>query len=509
MVMGDMDAPHAATLFFSLVNVVFGYEPGRGALPYAGHLSSQQNVSMVEKAAQALMVLLDEPASAEQLSAEKDGVVAEEAERPGVYRRVLSWLSDPKDFDFIYHGFARLLNNLVDSANTMLPSSVPRIAFYQEILVLLWKFLEESEAFMEHVLRKCDSTQLVGPLCYLMHSVRHERHLVGVVHICTFVLLKLSGDRQLAIGCSKVPYRKKLPTDLPLFTGTYCDLLLITLHQVMMAGGDRLSSQYNCFLTIICNVSPYCKALSLEASMKLVGLFEVFVSRPFLYAAEPNGAFVGMLLETFCNLVQYQFEGNPRIVYALVRQRAVFDSLFSLTAEGALAEAREVAAQKAAKASGRSVCQAQKMVQLPFEPTEEWLASLKPAHSQMTLQCLIKNVSAEIDEFCQAAGGDVDETSVLGCISSLTMVGLLPVPHAIVIRQYQKNAMTSLWFTAQLWVIIFMQNQVMPLFDGGRIRLFSVGIGESQAWAARREAAAAEDDAAARRGRPGASSEPV
>ncbi|CAK0796368.1 unnamed protein product, partial [Prorocentrum cordatum] len=172
MVMGDMDAPHAATLFFSLVNVVFGYEPGRGALPYAGHLSSQQNVSMVEKAAQALMVLLDEPASAEQLSAEKDGVVAEEAERPGVYRRVLSWLSDPKDFDFIYHGFARLLNNLVDSANTMLPSSVPRIAFYQEILVLLWKFLEESEAFMEHVLRKCDSTQLVGPLCYLMHSVR-------------------------------------------------------------------------------------------------------------------------------------------------------------------------------------------------------------------------------------------------------------------------------------------------------------------------------------------------
>jgi hypothetical protein len=368
----------------------------------------------------------------------------------------------------------------------MLPSSVPRISFYQEVLVLLWKILEENEPFMEFVLKKCDSTQLVGPLCYLMHSVRHERHLVGVVHICTFVLLKLSGDRQLAIGCSKVPYRKKLPTDLPLFAGTYCDLLLITLHQVMMAGGERLSSQYNCFLTIICNVSPYCKSLSLEASMKLVGLFEVFVSRPFLYSAEPHGTFVGMLLETFCNLAQYQFEGNPRVVYALVRQRALFDGLFKLTAEGALAEAREVAAQKAAKSK--------QTVQLPFEPTEEWLSSLKPANSQMTLQCLIQNVSGEIDEFCQAADGDVDESSVLGCISSLTMVGLLPVPHAIVIRQYQKNAMTSLWFTAQLWVVIFTQNQVMPLFDGGRIRLFSVGIGESQASAARRGAPEAEDE---------------
>jgi hypothetical protein len=38
-------------------------------------------------------------------------------------------------------------------------------------------------------------------------------------------------------------------------------------------------------------------------------------------------------------------------------------------------------------------------------------------------------------------------------------VGLLPVPHPIVIRKYQANQYTSLWFTAFLWGVIFLRNQ--------------------------------------------------
>jgi hypothetical protein len=38
-------------------------------------------------------------------------------------------------------------------------------------------------------------------------------------------------------------------------------------------------------------------------------------------------------------------------------------------------------------------------------------------------------------------------------------VGLLPVPHPIVIRKYQANEYTSLWFTAFLWGVIFLRNQ--------------------------------------------------
>jgi hypothetical protein len=53
-------------------------------------------------------------------------------------------------------------------------------------------------------------------------------------------------------------------------------------------------------------------------------------------------------------------------------------------------------------------------------------------------------------------------------------VGLLPVPHPIIIRKYQPNRYTCLWFTAFQWGVIFMHNQTVPLFDGKKVKLFMV-----------------------------------
>jgi len=93
-------------------------------------------------------------------------------------------------------------------------------------------------------------------------------------------------------------------------------------------GSEKLSSLYHCFLTIIANVSPYCKTLSLVSSVKLVNLFELFCSprcvmamcipelsrygKQFLYsnrflcAAESNHLLVALLLEVLANIIQYQ-----------------------------------------------------------------------------------------------------------------------------------------------------------------------------------------------------------
>lgn len=54
------------------------------------------------------------------------------------------------------------------------------------------------------------------------------------------------------------------------------------------------------------------------------------------------------------------------------------------------------------------------------------------------------------------------------------MVGLLPVPHAIVIRKYQPNQYTSIWFTAFMWGVIFLRSQKPPIFDKECIELFQV-----------------------------------
>lgn len=61
-------------------------------------------------------------------------------------------------------------------------------------------------------------------------------------------------------------------------TGSHLDLLILTVHKLLVAGSDRLSTLYHCFLTVLCNVSPYAKSLSLVASVKLLNLFELFTS---------------------------------------------------------------------------------------------------------------------------------------------------------------------------------------------------------------------------------------
>ena len=107
------------------------------------------------------------------------------------------------------------------------------------------------------------------------------------------------------------------------------------LHKLIVSGSEKLAALYNCFLTIICNVSPYCKSLGTVAAVKLVNLFQLFVSPGFLYASETNYVYVAMILEMFNNIVQYQYEGNGNLIYALIRRRELFEGLANLTLDSA------------------------------------------------------------------------------------------------------------------------------------------------------------------------------
>lgn len=69
--------------------------------------------------------------------------------------------------------------------------------------------------------------------------------------------------------------------------GSHLDLLILTVHKLLVAGSDRLSTLYHCFLTVLCNVSPYAKGLSLIASVKLLSLFELFTSPGLVYPQTP------------------------------------------------------------------------------------------------------------------------------------------------------------------------------------------------------------------------------
>lgn len=107
-----------------------------------------------------------------------------------------------------------------------------------------------------------------------------------------------------------------------------------------------------------------------------------------------------------------------------------------------------------------------------FVPTDAWLQAVKSELPLATIMRLLKHLVPQIEEL--GAKQVVDEKAVVDFLHSTTMVGLLPVPHPIVIRKYQPNKYTCLWFTAYMWGVVFMHNQIVPLFDGKKVKLFMV-----------------------------------
>lgn len=566
--------------FFLFMKCRAGYDPVGWGLPYGNLLATDSAKSVMEAAVQTLVVLLDygyplkSAASAHESGDDLPSVAVSDTDAPGfnVFRKFLGSVEAPDQLNFIYRGFVRLLNNVHQAESTYLPYSITRVGIEQELLVLLWKCLEECPKFMPYVLKHCDINEVLVPICYFLLEGRRDPAKVGLMYLCTFMLLKLSGERAFGVALNK-PYVLHLPVDVPMFSGNHADLLIIVLHKLIVSGLEKLSALYSCFLTIICNISPYSKSLCAISAVKLVNLLQLFVSPRFLYGNEGNHAYVGMLLETLNNIVQYQYEGNSHVIYAILRRREIFEGLAGLTLPEAQRIAREIrdehvtaissaarpvapstvagtvfkqsaaakpAAGKAASKSAtakaataakksssvdsdataapfaggkptemvstkpveRSVNQGGDVVDTAmdqqttassssapaaaaaaaasaakdvttFKPTAEWLAALKAEQPLSTIMRLLKHLIPQLQDACKASSMN-DEKTALDFLQSTTMVGLLPVPHPIVIRKYQPNRYTCLWFTAFLWGVIFMHNQATPLFDGKHVKLFIV-----------------------------------
>ena len=513
------DAPNAPCLFYSLLNTVVSYDPSNssfGGVPYSSKFASDAHAKLVELSAQVLCVLLDCGLSGDPLPCvNKYGepvVPLSYAYKGGfnIFRVLLARINNGRDLAILYRGFVRLLRNTFESKNTYLPSSQSRLECYQELLILLWKTLEENPLFLDFILTRCDVCELVVPLCYLMYTSRKDAAQVGLVHICTFILLKLSGERSLGVSLNR-PFRTKLPCDLPLFSGSHADLVSITLHKIIVNGSYRLVPLYSCFLTIVCNFSPYWRSMSLVSSVKLVNLFELFSSPKFLYSGEKAYRHLALLLEIFNNIIQYQYNGNQHLVYAIVRRKDSFGRLVSLTLPKAIYQCQKAFPSSdrpeydadAADAAALSIQDVDEQgnpiedeeddatmttngedtatldstvagIRERFLPTEAWLTELRSSLPLETVNRLLQHLVPVVDDMCERKNGVVDEIEILEVFKEITMVGLLPVPHAIVIRKYQPNQYTSIWFTAFMWGVVYLRSQKPPIFDGKCIELFQV-----------------------------------
>ncbi|XP_076725848.1 protein HID1 isoform X5 [Callospermophilus lateralis] len=324
---------HALPLFTSLLNTVCAYDPVGYGIPYNHLLFSDYREPLVEEAAQVLIVTLDHD-SATSTSPTVDGTTTgtamDDADPPGpenLFVNYLSRIHREEDFQFILKGIARLLSNPL--LQTYLPNSTKKIQFHQELLVLFWKLCDFNKKFLFFVLKSSDVLDILVPILYFLNDARADQSRVGLMHIGVFILLLLSGERNFGVRLNK-PYSVRVPMDIPVFTGTHADLLIVVFHKIITSGHQRLQPLFDCLLTIVVNVSPYLKSLSMVTANKLLHLLEAFSTTWFLFSAAQNHHLVFFLLEVFNNIIQYQFDGNSNLVYAIIRKRSVFHQLANL-----------------------------------------------------------------------------------------------------------------------------------------------------------------------------------
>lgn len=144
-----------------------------------------------------------------------------------------------EDFKLCFKGISTILNNRIDALNTYLPSSQKMVECHEEMLVILWKLLEESKDFRIYACKVEDVTQILIPLLFFIYTSRQEQgKLKYMIHwlysakfpliqISSFILLLLSGQREFGVSLNK-PFDQKIPKlDLPIFEGNFAELLII------------------------------------------------------------------------------------------------------------------------------------------------------------------------------------------------------------------------------------------------------------------------------------------
>jgi len=294
-----------------------------------------------------------------------------------------------------------------------------------------------------------------------------------LIHLCTFILLLLSGERDFGVALNR-PFPTRPSLDLSTFNGSYADFLLLIFQRVFVDGHDKLEPLYECLLTIITNISPYIKSLAMVTCITLMKLVD-HVSRPkFIFANERNHRYVFFLIETLNNIIQYQYEGNSRLIYAILRHANSFNKLTNVK----LSDYKQAILQTITDDSPREPNSESKDAPNTnaqvFVPTEDWINTWKPQLPVGTILQLIEVVSPQIATLI--TGSAIDETHILTYLQNTTLVGLIPVPHPILIRKYQQNEATDIWLTTFIWGVIYKRNQNPPIFYGTQVKAFAINI---------------------------------
>jgi hypothetical protein len=449
----DRECPHASTFLTSLLNSVVTYTT-RGVLPYTSHWVGARE-EVVLKSTQILSIVFDvdhvesQPearppaatAAPGDASARAEGAPHDEVE-PGVatVAHHAAWgiieSCTVKDLDVVIVGLLKMLCNHYDSKNVNLPGSQRQLAFQEEFVILFFKLVTKSKKFLLHLVNHPDACKFLLPLLDFALPAKEDQAVMSNLQLVLYLIMKLTAVREFCLACNTLFYGW-LPFQLSCyFTGSHVDLLIVSMHTIIASKNAWLAPLHEPCATIICNLSPFCTKIGMASSAKLMQLLDHYSKPSVLEQTGHAGASIlTSTVESIANLIQYQYAGSATLMYNLVYFEKTVRALHQGLSDGT--------------------------IQFPPE--------LKRRMHVFTLICTL---DALIPQIQLRLNRDVN-ADIYGFIRTTSLVGALPVPHSIVVKQFVNRPQTETWLAAWLWGCIFLHSDPV-LLDPRTVELFEI-----------------------------------
>jgi hypothetical protein len=249
--------------------------------------------------------------------------------------RLLRVIHGRMNLDPLYEGFSKYFQNIIDTNATYLPQSLNIIPFYQEISILLWRFMTLNTHVFEDFTERQDfhNVILLGVII-LMDQSKKDPTKSNLMYLTIFLLLTISASRELAMNLN-TPFTINIKLDLIEVNGwsangnvyTFADLVFVSVYGLIKNGPRLLRPIYKSIIAILSNIAPYTKNLCKEGCEGLMYLLNVFAKKEFLLEKEDNCKTLGSLVEAINYLIAYHDETNHYLQIQLMKYQSVFDYL--------------------------------------------------------------------------------------------------------------------------------------------------------------------------------------
>ena len=467
--------PVTLALLCSLLNMVVKYDPIGWGLPYNYYLFPDEDESVFCNTVQLLNTLIDfDPHRFTSLPETDQSphhwIIRATGDINGhdvnIFRYYISKLYRKEDFFMLWTGLMRHTLNPIQANKTYLPGSSSQIRVFSEVLALFWRVIQVNPAYFKYVLeRESDNanfslTDLVSALGHYATDQEFNLSSDGLVHLCCFILLQLSGEREFSVRLNH-PYQTSFSSSH--FDGTFADYLIHCFLQIINKSRQRFYTVGECIMMTLVNMSPFIRSLSSTTCIKLVGFMERCTQPALIYSSpmttNPFVKICTLLGEAFGYILQYQYDTNAQFVYTLLRKRQFISSFNEFTFLD----------------YQQSILQTKKQNVIPINE-EQFDQIQQEIHNVMKLLLDVLGVlGPEVSKLCPADENDAcDEQVILSYLQRRTLVGLIPLPKPISIRKFRMSNEIASWLTSFLYGVIYLHNSYPSIWYGTNVKLFTV-----------------------------------